>query len=329
MSTQTLSLIQSELTRIGLPICIVIGNLSSFLGLIVFFKPKLRKNSCILFLLGYIITNLIYLDFTVLLVTLSGYGFDWANRSAAFCRLRMYFSFVFSTIPSYLLVMASWDRMCISSSNNRVRSLANRRLSLIMILSIGLFWSIFHLHGIVASEIQPVSSTRVTCNTRPGTMTTFVTYYSLICDGIIPLALMTIFGTRTWINVQRSTLNRSQRRERRIISLIVIQLVLYFCLRLPTPLYLIYQEATKFNVKTTDRIVTDRFIFFVVLFCQFVQVSVSPALNSTTRTFRVELQRSVCWIFRRNITSPHDDTRNSMALSTMQRREPPHTTHTA
>ena len=327
MSTQVLQLVQLQLARIGLPICILVGNASSFLGLMVLFQPKLRKNSCILFLLGYIITNLIYLNFTVFLVALSGYGYDLTHQSTVFCRLRMYFSFVFSTTPSYLLVMASWDRMCISSSSIRTRLIASRRFSLFMILVLCIFWSIFHIHAIIASEIQPISSTRVTCNTRPGVMTTFVTYYSLICDGIIPLLLMTIFGIRTWINVQHVNRNRTQRRERRIIFLLILQLILYFCLRLPTPLYFIYQEATNSNNKTTDRIIIDRFILFIVLFFQFIQVSVSPVLNLLTNTFRIEIRRIFYKIFYRNMLSNHQPTHNAMALSILNHQEHLNTVH--
>lgn len=291
MSTQTLALIQLEMTRIGLPIFISIGNLSSLIGLSVFLQTPMRRNSCIFILIGYMISNLIYLNFTVLSVVLSSYGFDFSIRSVPLCRLRMYMSYVFSIIPTYLLILASFDRMCISSLTVRTRSIPTRRFSIFTTVAIVLFWSLFHLHAFFTSELQNITNTKVSCVTQPGVMTTLITYYSLICGGIIPITLILIFGLRTLINVRKSNRTGVHRREIRLISLLIAQITIYLCLRVPTSIYFIYQEATKFHVKKIDRILADRFVFFLTLFSQFIQVSISPMLNLTSHCFRSEFRR--------------------------------------
>jgi hypothetical protein len=53
-----------------------------------------------------------------------------------------------------------------------------------------------------------------------------------------------------------------------------------------------YKEITKFNSKTSDRITIEQFIQGVVYFCQFIQISFSPLLNLTSKTFRKELKQA-------------------------------------
>ncbi len=284
---------QIYMTRIGLSICITIGNVGCAIGLFVFLQKSMRKNSCVLFLIGYMISNLVYINFTILNVLLSGYGINYSIQSNAFCCIRMYISFVFSIIPTYLLVMASFDRMCITSSNVNTRLKMNKHFSLYTIGGISLFWSLFHLHAIFFSKIQLLYGIKLTCNTQPGGATAFVSYYSFICDGTIPILLMTIFGIQTLINIKQARRIRVRSKDRFLIILLIIQLSMYIFLRVPTPIYLIYQEITQSNIKTSNQIIIEQFIFFIVLFCQFIQVTISPLINLVSNSFRIEFKRVI------------------------------------
>jgi len=303
------------MTRIGLPICMTIGNIGCAIGLFVFLQKSMRKNSCVLFLISYMITNLVYINFTILDVVLSGYGIDYSIQSDAFCRIRMYISLVFSIIPTYLLVMASFDRMCISSSNAQTRLRMNQRFSLYAIGGISLFWSLFHLQAIFFSEIQLIYGIKLECNTQPGIPAAFVSYYSFICDGTIPLLLMTAFGIQTLINIKQVRIIRMNSKDRFLIILLIIQLSVYIFLRVPTPIYLIYQEITQSNIKSTNRIIIEQYVFFFVLFCQFIQVTVSPLINMVSNSFRIELKRAIKKIIGQDPTNvPHRQIRSTMII---------------
>jgi hypothetical protein len=322
MSAASLTQVQLQMIRIGIPICVSIGNLDCILGLFVFFQKRMRKSPCILYLIGYMLSNLVYIDFTVLTTLLSGYGMDMSVRSTASCCIRMYISFVFSAIPSYLLVMASMDRMFISSSNVQTRLQSNRRFALLMIGAISIFWALFHLHAFFFSEIQLTYGVRLSCNTQPGGPATFVSYYGLI-NAIIPISLMAGFGIRTLVNIRRARRNHVHAKDRRIIAMLIVQLGIYICLRLPVSLDLVYGQITKSNFKTSNQVLIEQFVYFVAIFCQFVQVSISPLMNLITKSFRSELKRAVSNLTGRTQRQSHIDTSFSQTrhLNTIKMRE--------
>lgn len=322
MSSLSLSQIQVQILRIGVPICMIIGNICSLIGLFVFIQKSMRKSSCIILLIGYLLTNLIYINFTILSALLSGYNLDFSTKSLTLCRFRMYFSFIFSAIPSYLLVSASLDRMFISSSNIHIRQRSNRRFALLMIIGISSFWILFHLHALFYSEIQLIYGIKLSCTTQSCIPSSFISYYGLI-NAIIPIILMGIFGIRTLININQAQRNNIHSKERRLIVLLIIQLSIYIFFRLPTSIYLVYGEITKYYVKNSNQILIEQFIYFIAIFCQFIQVSISPLMNLITKTFRIEFIRAIYKLFR--IRSRRDQldtvfsqTKNNNTLKLMQ-----------
>jgi len=302
MSLRVLSQIQVKILRYGVPICMTIGTIGSLAGLLMFTRKPMRKSPCIIILIAYILTNLIYINFTMLSAVLSGYNSDFATKSLELCRLRMYVSFVFSAIPSYLLVLASLDRMFISSADVRIRQRSNRRFALLMIFGVCLFWIIFHLHAFFYSEIQLIyNGLQLSCTVRAGGSSTFVSYYGLI-NAIIPLILMATFGFRTFINMNRFQFRRTNLHsllDRRLIALLIIQLNIYVFLRLPTSIYLIYGQLTKYDIKNFNRILVEEFAYFITILCQFIQVCIFPWTNLITKHFRMEFIRVICKLFRK------------------------------
>ncbi|UJR29469.1 hypothetical protein I4U23_010681 [Adineta vaga] len=290
MSSTLLTQIQLELIRIGLPICIIIANVSSILGLFVFLQKTMRNNPCVIYFIVYMITNLIYIDFTAVSTVFSGYAMDFSIKSNLCCSIRMYLSYVFTAIPSYLLVMTSLDRMFISSSNVHIRQRSSKRFSLLIIIIIIIFWLLFHLHAFFFSEVQLIYGIRLSCTTRSGIPSSFISYYGLI-NAMIPITLMSLFGIQTLKNIHKIHRNRSQSLDKRLTIILIGQISIYICLRLPLSLYLIYSEITKYRIKSSNQILIEQFIYFITIFCQFIQVSLSPLINLSTKSFRNELKR--------------------------------------
>lgn len=92
---------------------------------------------------------------------------------------------------------------------------------------------------------------------------------------------------------QTHTYRNDSRNNRRLIILLIIQVTVYLCLRLSASLYLIYEEITSARIKTSDQLIIEQFVQSVVYLCQFIQVSISPLLNLSTKTFRIELKRAL------------------------------------
>jgi hypothetical protein len=63
MSLNSLTQIQVEMLRIGVPICVIIGNIDCIADLSVFVQKSMRNNPCIIFLIVHMLTHLIYIVF--------------------------------------------------------------------------------------------------------------------------------------------------------------------------------------------------------------------------------------------------------------------------
>ncbi|UJR33021.1 hypothetical protein I4U23_020481 [Adineta vaga] len=144
-------------------------------------------------------------NFHNLLTVFAGYEMDFATKLTISCSFQMYLSYVFTAIPSYLLIMASLDRMFISSSNVQIRQRSNKRFALLIIILICIFWILFHLHAFFFSEIQLVYGVRLSCTTCSGIPSSFISYYGLI-NAIIPTTLMSLFEIQTLRNTVKSLL---------------------------------------------------------------------------------------------------------------------------
>ena len=239
------------------------------------------------------ITNMLYINFTILIAALDSlFQTNTTIQSSIFCRIYYYLSFVLAVIPPYLLSMASLDRSLASSHNVNTRLRSTQRFARLIIGMICMLWILFHLHAFFIVDIQIINGIQLICTFLPGIPTTFITYYNLICVGIIPLSLMIAFGIRILINIKRIRVVRNPlNNNRRLIVLLIVQVTVYLVLRLPTSFYFIYKQITNFNSKTSDRIKIEQFIQSVVYFCQFIQISFSPLLNLTSKTFRNELKQ--------------------------------------
>ncbi|CAF1215803.1 unnamed protein product [Adineta ricciae] len=188
--------------------------------------------------------------------------------------------------------MASLDRMFVSSSNVHMRHRSNKRFVLFIIVFLIIFWSLFHLHAFFTSEIQINYGNRLTCTTRSGISTSFVSYYGLI-NAIIPIISMSLFGIETLRNISKAHAQIGQRSlDKRLIILLIIQISLYIFLRLPMSTYLIYSQTTKYMIKSSNQTLIEQFVYFIVIFCQFVQVNLSPLMNLISKSFRLELKRT-------------------------------------
>jgi len=271
------------------------------------------------------VTNLIYVDFTVLSTVFVGYGMDMSIKSHFSCCMRTYLSYVFSACPSWFLVMASMDRMFVSSPNVQMRNRSNKRFALIILIGNILFWALFHIQAFFISEIVLLYGVELYCTTRPGAASTFAAYYAPI-NALIPITLMTLFGIQTLINIKRTRRNQTNSQNQRLIGLLFGQIVIYIFLRLPLAIYLIYWQITKSVVKSSNRVAIENFVASVAQFCTYTQVSISPLMNVVTNSFRIELKRAVYKTIgrRTDIDVTSDSTRNGKTrrnVKTIQVRE--------
>ncbi|CAF3313920.1 unnamed protein product, partial [Rotaria sp. Silwood2] len=199
----SLKLIQTDIFRIGGLILIVFGTISCLLSYIIFREKNLRKSPCTIYFLSFNLSNFLLIYSSLLPVMLET-GYNIKPRSFAFiqCRFRLYAVLLFDCLSSLYLILASIDRMCVTSPNVHIRNRSNSRLAYKSIIIGTLFWMIFTSHALIFREIVPSTANGIVCNFKPGIYMIFLAYYALI-KGILMPFLMILFGLLAIKNIRR------------------------------------------------------------------------------------------------------------------------------
>ncbi|CAF0825521.1 unnamed protein product [Adineta steineri] len=214
-SLTSLQSIQTNLYRIGGPILLVLGVISCIINLIVFTQKNLRKSPCSIYLIAANIANLLYITIPVLFVILTtGYGIDVFSANLFICRFYYYISYLFEILSPFYLILASIDRVLVTSTNARTRQKSTPRLAYICIGCGTLLWMLFHCHALILTDIQEIAPGLFLCYPRAGPYVVFMGYYSMFVKAIAVPLLMIIFGTWTANNIRKV-------RQRRIAPVIM------------------------------------------------------------------------------------------------------------
>ncbi|CAF2800237.1 unnamed protein product [Rotaria sp. Silwood2] len=105
------SLLNQNISRYGMSLIWLMGNIGSTINCIIFSQRKLRKTPCIMYFLASSASQ--YIIFNFVLVTrifLNGFNINAINIFLWFCKIRYYFFCVFAAVPPYYIVFASIDR---------------------------------------------------------------------------------------------------------------------------------------------------------------------------------------------------------------------------
>ncbi|CAF0862984.1 unnamed protein product [Adineta steineri] len=86
-------------------------------------------------------------------------------------------------LGAFYLILASIDRVLVTSSNTRTRQRSTRRLAYICIGSGTLFWTLFHCHTLILTDIQEIAPGYSICYARAGRYVVFLDDEISGCNG--------------------------------------------------------------------------------------------------------------------------------------------------
>ncbi|CAF3881554.1 unnamed protein product [Adineta steineri] len=300
-TTTDFIIFQKTFFSVLVPIIIIIGTFGSILNVIVFsVSKKLRSSSCSLYLIFASITYAVYLNIVALLRLLQvSYNIDPASQWLWFCKLRYYSVGILLMLPRSYMLLAAIDRYLMSKS--RQHRFLSYRIALKMIVLTFFFWLIVCVHFVIFYNIKITSNgTNYVCSNPPGSYSTFLSFYSILINGIsIPL-LMTIFGLLTLHNLKHYRnqihnnfiilVQRRKKEEWSILRMILIQLIVNVILSLPVTIYLFYNGLTQYVEKSSLRNFIENYIYNMFTLLPYINAAASFYVYSlTSRTFRKEL----------------------------------------
>ena len=252
---ESLAALGTLLLQYILPFIIFIGVIGNTLNIIILSRPALYRHACSRYFFAVAINNLFYssASLTNRLVS-SGYQLNLSNSSLAACKIITYLSTLNAFLSPYLIVFASIDRYCASSTQARIRKFSSIHVAKWSIVGIVIFYSLFFIHIIVLTDLQ--NNGKAVCLVQADT--TYAQCYILFqvfLFAVVPPAGMILFGLLTIHHTHRTRImpiaaSRFYRTEKQLAQMLFLQVGMHIFLTTPSCVtYLI--QALPNSIRTT------------------------------------------------------------------------------
>ncbi|UJR18291.1 hypothetical protein I4U23_005194 [Adineta vaga] len=274
--------IQTNSHRFGGPILIIFGTISCILSLLIFTKNNLRKNPCSIYFMAYNTVCLIMIYTIILPYTLSiGYNIDTVLLNINICRFRLYNILLSDVLgPSYL-ILASIDRILITSRNARTRHRSTVRSAYLSIFLIALFWLLITSHTLIFARIIPIGPSLNIYYFQSGDYYIFISYYAVIFKGFLCPLSMIIFGlwsiknVRSLVRIHPNSLGETHgtiqnnacsvkhSKDRQLFRILIYDIFIYLTFNLMLSIVLIYQQIVQ---PSSENIIDNQLrTFYIIL----------------------------------------------------------------
>ncbi len=94
---------------------------------------------------------------------MSGFNINLHDTNVVLCKLYIYVEFLFSTLSPTVLILASIDRLLISSQNVDTRLYSSKRLAYFSVSISTFFWFTFYSHELTEIDIQETYPSNFVC----------------------------------------------------------------------------------------------------------------------------------------------------------------------
>jgi len=247
--------IGTQILRAILPVIIIVGVVGNLFNIAVLTRPALYNHSCSRYFLALASNNLFYssIFFTYRLLA-TGYQIDPSNYSIISCKIINYIYILSSFLSPYLIVCASIDRYCASSTSAQIRKFSHIRVTKWMIFIVVTVFSLIFINVLVLADLHQERG--FTCAIQANTIYSQVyIIIQVFLFAAVPPSLMALFGFMTIQNSHRSRVvpvaaSRYNRTEHQLARMLFLQVSAYILLTLPSSIIYL-MSALPNTIRTT------------------------------------------------------------------------------
>ena len=307
------------------PILYIIGNLGNFLTIFILLKKSWRKNVCVLYFLVCLVSNTIFMSTTLLgSIFTSGFQINLSNSNISICKLFYYISYVTSVYYPIILILASIDRLLISSQNVDTRLYSSRRLAYFMISINTALVPLFSLHLLIKVHIQELYPSVFICYyDLSSSYINFFIYSSLVISGLIPLVLI-ILSILSFKNVhhiqsippqQRQNIRSMRKKDFQLLRCLYVHNIIYIICSILIVIGIGYSMTIDYETSTTMEIAVDNFLnnfgAFIHYFPYFTSFFIFMCVS---KAFRLEVKRIIFKLCHKDLTAVREEENNQHEL---------------
>ena len=297
---------------IGIPLYIL-GNLGNIFCLLIFSQKTWRKNVCVFYFLVCLVVDCIYINVNLLgSIFILGFKIDLTSSNRALCKIYSYLSLLLSTLSSTILLMASIDRLFLSSQNVDTRLYSSRRLAYLLISCSSTFWLIYFVHVLIKFDVEQFGIMGSICFFNAMDVYVHFIGYSMLVINILSFLLLILLSALSFKNVrqirpiphrERRTIRAMHKKDFQILRCLFAKNIIYILCNAFLCLSFIYKSIPQFRLQTVWQQLLDGFLFdfgtliHYIPFCfnLYIYISVSQA-------FRQTFKRSIWRILGKDLT---------------------------
>jgi hypothetical protein len=245
------------------------------------------------------ICNLICLDVGIIPIIFSLDHADITTLYPVACKIQFYIRHASFQMMRTYKVLACIDRFALSSMEAKIRSFSQYKIAFRLIIIGGIFWALVVIFFAVVRTIQNGS-----CGIFNDLYSSIYTIYYLIFAGILPPALILLLSIlvmrnlkqmRSRVQPTRETGERNtlRKRDRDLMKMVLVEVMIYVISTLPFSIYLVYQMITTGYVKSKDRKQIESFINYLTQsFLMYLNTALPFYIYlSTSPSFRRECKK--------------------------------------
>ena len=136
-----------------------IGTVGNILSIVTVTNKHCKKSSYTVYLAGLAIADLLTLYFAILAIPLpETFGSNLTVRSALFCKLHLYFLYLFSGVSIWLIVILALERTFAVYFPFKAKSVCKPKTALITIALLVAVFSVLNSHYLYGMQIQSAGS---------------------------------------------------------------------------------------------------------------------------------------------------------------------------
>ena len=295
------------------PAIYIVGNIGNLLSILIFSKKSWKKNVCVFYLKFFILVNTCYINSNILAnIFINGFQTNLLNSSIILCKLYTYVSYSLVCLSPTVLILASIDRLLISSQKVDRRLYSSKRLAYFSLSINTFFWCAANTHAVINISVREIFPSYFLCSFISSRIyTDFVTYLSAVlnvtfCLVMIALCAVSFKNVRRIRAVPREKRNQQIRtmnkKDFQLLRCLFVQDLVYICFSMLAILFSVYQAVTRDQTRTAwDRALLNLVgrlvnVLYTMYFASsfFISVIVS-------RAFRLELKRLIYKIIGKNV----------------------------